>query len=357
MDFSVLHTQGWVKRLSAIALKPPGASKWTIAALIFAAAFVVRWLFGATINSISFAPFAPTIIVITLICGWQPALTCLIGAIICIWYFLTVPHGSFALIWPSPLILGLVAFTGAFEIFIVEGFTRMLVINARQQQKLNDLIQQQDTMFREMQHRVSNNMQFIVTMLTLAKRQLGRGVDSDEVFTNAIMRITSMAHLHRKLHDIASYNRGLQPMLQDILTELLAGLDVEIRMSVAPVSISLDQMSAAVLIVVEAVTNSIKYVYQPGLGTTLDVHLRELPGNRLVLMIRDDGPGNTASFNTVKSRPRLGLRIMQGLTIQLRGKLTVKSLRGMIIRVEFPKAQDVFIYDPDTQDEKLHKAA
>jgi two-component sensor histidine kinase len=58
-----------------------------------------------------------------------------------------------------------------------------------------------------------------------------------------------------------------------------------------------------------------------------------------VLKVRDDGPGTTDGADNAAAEPKLGMRILQGLTNQISGSLSIDLSRGREVIIEFPRAR------------------
>src|SRR3954470_9264933 len=133
-------------------------------------------------------------------------------------------------------------------------------------------------------------MQFVASMLRLARRDVA-DPSAAEVLEQAAARITSMAMMHRRLQDPATYADGLEPVLRDVLADLFQGVPVEVGLDLRPGPMPMHQMTVVVLLATEAASNAVKHVFRPERGTRFEVELRERSGGRLLLTVRDDGPG------------------------------------------------------------------
>jgi two-component sensor histidine kinase len=320
--------------LTAMTRRRQPVTGWVTAIGTSGVVAAIRYGFGPLLDGAPYLVFFPTVIVSALVGGWGPGLLA-IGLSVCT--ILTVEPPGFLLNgFGGPTSVVVFILIGSFDILLIDSLSRVLRVNARQQDAMQALTAQQETMFREMQHRVGNNMQFIASMLSLTRRQLPKGSGAEDILDEAIGRIASFARLHLKLHDIATYDRGLDAVLHDVLAELFAGVAVDIRMRVEPVGISMDQMTALVMIVVEAATNAIKHVFRHGAGTVFDVQLQTVADDQLLLLVHNDGL--SPDHEALPPRQTLGLRIMHGFAQQLNGTIKLERAGGMTVHVAFPRA-------------------
>jgi two-component sensor histidine kinase len=200
--------------------------------------------------------------------------------------------------------------------------------------RLNNI---QKNLFSELQHRVANNMQIIAAMLRITERDISDPI-ALELMGKAAARIDSLAQLHRQLYRPSAYAGGLEPVLQNVLAECFYGIPVKFKIDIEPNNLSIDQMTAIVLLVNEAALNAVKHVFRPVQGTAFAVALRERPDGTAVLTITDDGPGISSAQPTSLESKSLGMSIMRGFAQQLGGQLEMPpEMAGTTLRVEFVK--------------------
>ena len=321
----------WVSHLSSLTRRGSAARCWAVALALFATSLGARFALGDLLASIPFLTFFPAIVASTLLCGWRPGALVLTLSALAAWYFFLPPFWSFALSGPETLasLLGFLL-VGGLDVLLVAALVEVI-------RRLDTTARTQEDLFRELQHRVANNMQFVASMLRLARRDVA-DPSAAEVLEQAAARIAAMARLHRRLQDPATYARGLEPVLRDVLANLFQGMAVDVRLNIRPGPLSMQQMTAVVLLVTEAATNALKHVFRPARGTRFEVELREQVGDRLLLTVRDDGPGIDPARPPAPAGQQLGMHIMQALASQLGGNLQVGSRPGMTLAVEFARA-------------------
>ena len=152
----------------------------------------------------------------------------------------------------------------------------------------------------------------------------------------AIGRMSASAEMHRRLHDPAVFDNGLESMLQEVVATVIDQASVTVNLKVEELDLSLDQKSVIAMLVMEAAHNSAKHVFQRDLGSRFEVALQALPGHRAILRVNDDGPGAADAGDERPSQQNLGMRILQGLAGQIHGTLAAELDRGGKIMVDFP---------------------
>src|SRR5205085_9342564 len=74
------------------------------------------------------------------------------------------------------------------------------------------------TLFRELQHRVANNLQFVAALLHLQRKL---PLSKDAALAAAHLRLDVMGRIHRKLYDPANADRPITDFLRDLCTDLI----------------------------------------------------------------------------------------------------------------------------------------
>ena len=327
----------WIEWLSSVAeTRRPPAAKAAIAAAILVVSVTARFALADWMNQTTFMIFVPGIVLGALFCGlWYGAALVLLFGLVT-YYAIMPPAFSFTLADNTSIVqLALFLPIGGLIVILVAGLLELT-------RRLRTETETKEALFRELQHRVANNLQVVSLSLQDARRKI---VDPAAVqaIDQTIARVTTLAQLHRRLYDSATYQAGLEPILRDLLPGVFHGLPVEVRLSVEALNLPVNQMTAVLLLVNEAAVNAAKHVFREGHGSWFEVALRELGDGRIQLKIRDDGPGFPAEPSK-HARPGygLGMKVMQGFARQLGGVLNVEPGPGASLTVEFPKVQGQF---------------
>jgi two-component sensor histidine kinase len=277
---------------------------------------------GSASRAIPFLSFYPAILVAAVLLGWKEAIFVLVLSLSAGWYFF-LPRGMMLL--PAGW-----AFVGALNIAII------IALKALAQQ-LAEANERQRLLFQELQHRVANTLQATVGKLESVRRTIGsRPAEAANMLEEAIGRMSASAEMHRRLHDPAVFDNGLESMLQEVVGAVIDQASVTVNLKVEELDLSLDQKSVIAMLVMEAAHNSAKHVFQRDLGSRFEVALQALPGHRAILRVNDDGPGAADAGDERPSQQNLGMRILQGLADQIHGTLAAELDRGGKVMVDFP---------------------
>jgi len=148
----------------------------------------------------------------------------------------------------------------------------------------------------EANHRITNNLQLLVTLMSIEARRI-TDPDARAMIDLMINRIGAIASVHRQLYSTGDANTvDLGVYLSDLAQDLDqsgGGFDAPRTISVDPasVSVSADEASAVGIIVSELVGNARKYAYEPGAPVPVRIVLRERQPGGYSLEVSDKGRG------------------------------------------------------------------
>jgi two-component sensor histidine kinase len=202
------------------------------------------------------------------------------------------------------------------------------------QQELERLIEEKDTLLRELQHRVKNNLQMITALIRLEARNLPDDSTGSR-FDRLAGRIEALALLYRSLSDdLDSETIDLGVYLSEIASAVMRahapeGIRLDLKVDTWPVSVNVAMPTG--LVVNELLTNALKHAFPGREGGTITLHsLVEADGCRVV--VADDGVG-LAQDGTWPKPGKLGAMIVQSLRQNAKARLDVRSAPGEGMRV------------------------
>jgi PAS domain S-box-containing protein len=202
------------------------------------------------------------------------------------------------------------------------------------EEKLRRSLEEKEVLLREIHHRVKNNLQVISSLLSAQARDV-EAPAVRERFEETQDRIRSMATIHEQLYQSDDLARiDFDAYLETLLDELFRShrsARVERSLEADPQALPIDQAIPAGLIVNELVSNALEHAFPDGQGGTVSVAYRA-QGGEATLVVADDGDGAEA----LDSEGTLGLRLVRGLTRQLRGTLSTDTEDGVTVQVTFP---------------------
>jgi two-component sensor histidine kinase len=194
---------------------------------------------------------------------------------------------------------------------------------------------QTEILLRELQHRMKNNLQIVLSLISTQKRKTAN-VESRNVLDHIAGRVTAISLAQDQLstsQQLRIVNLGAY--LRALCAYIDTGRDeITIEVKAEDIDISVDQAVPVGLIVNEALTNATKYAFPDGRrGRVLIRFDADVPTRMGMLLIADDGVGIAAPRDNGS-----GLALTEQLAFQLGGALELDSApgKGTTIRVSFP---------------------
>ena len=223
------------------------------------------------------------------------------------------------------------------------------IIN-RQLVELNEILEVKKVLLSELQHRVKNNLQNIMSILEIQKESVDFN-NIDELIRANQNRINSMFLLQQKLDisksiDHINLEKGIDHLrLRDYINELAMlvrdsylhihkniSLDIDCSIEELPIQ----KAQPLGMIIVELISNSIKHGFKDQNSGIININIQQILDNTMSeIHYTDDGIG----FD-IKLAPKnkgLGLEIIYGLTDQLNGEISINPLhqKGFAVTIRF----------------------
>lgn len=197
---------------------------------------------------------------------------------------------------------------------------------------LEEALDQKTVLMRELQHRVKNNIQMMMSLITMS----ANGKESpqlDSFIDVAQLRLQAMASAQEAIYRSQSANVvKTKPFLETLVQTIIRGIapkKAELQLQIVDADLSNHTAHALSLIINELVTNAAKHGLQNGAGTV--VVTLERVGSDLELTVRDSGPG-IAPDATKRSS---GLRLVRGLCRQIGATFDLRAEGGTRCTIRF----------------------
>ena len=220
----------------------------------------------------------------------------------------------------------------------VEDVTDRRILDREQ----DELLRQKDIMLEEMNHRVSNSLQIIASILMLKARTV-TSQETRRHLEDAHGRVMAVASVqsHLRLPDAGgkiaarSYLTGLCESLSKSLID--EDRSIRISMEADPGAFTTEQAVSAGLITTELVINAIKHAFPDKASGLIDVRYESSP-SAWRLSVSDDGIGISRKLSEAPLRVGLGTSILEALTRQLGGHLvTSANSPGTTVSLTVPR--------------------
>ena len=203
----------------------------------------------------------------------------------------------------------------------------------------NQLLVEKDLLFKEVNHRVKNNLQIVMSLL--ASKSVSLTTESAKhVILESQNRVRSIALIHDQLHEtgnvteisLSLYIKELTNSLDDLVNNSIS--NIEMTCELDDIMLDVSQAIPIGIILNETVTNALKYAFPNNQKGKVIICVK-LIKKFVELEISDNGVGLPADFS-LSNVNSLGISLLKGLTHQLEGSLDIQNNNGLTILIKFP---------------------
>ncbi len=209
---------------------------------------------------------------------------------------------------------------------------RNITERKRAEEQLKAALRERELLFQELNHRVKNNLQVILSLFNL-QRSKSNDPKLIELLGEAHGRVHSISLAHERLYNSQSLGKiNIKDYLEGLLEHLQASWEekkhtVRIAAGIcACPDFDMDKAIPCGLIVNELVTNAFKHAFPEGRSGKIEVTMSPGGQGGYILAVKDDGIMLPPEV-TFDAASTLGLRLVQALAQSI-GRITVEREGG-----------------------------
>lgn len=226
----------------------------------------------------------------------------------------------------SPIILGL-CLASWWIIRLHQRDAHQAEVLQAQAGELNKLVELNTLLFREIHHRVKNNLQSVQALVRMQELP-------DAVKRDLQSRLAAMAAMHEHIYQHDRYvdidAHAFVPAVVDEV-KIAYGSPIDIQYEVDHVTVSRDHASPLALLLSELVTNTFKYAFPTSEFGTVLIRLEGRQEGRAYLTVRDNGVGMPEGAGDRRS---MGMRLVQGIVAQMEGTYSFRNDGGTVFEAD-----------------------
>jgi two-component system, sensor histidine kinase PdtaS len=197
-----------------------------------------------------------------------------------------------------------------------------------QRRNLEQTLNENQLLLREVHHRVKNNLQTIASLIQLQEMDPSTKRDLRA-------RIAAMAGVHEHLYSggrLGEINAAeyLQQVVEGVKASF--GRDVGFDLAVDQLKLQPDQALALGLIVTELLSNSLKHSFSDRSGDEISLTLTHDGADTGKLHVTDNG----RPFDPAANHKGIGLKLLKGFANQLHARYTLDGKNGLAFHMTFP---------------------
>lgn len=207
-------------------------------------------------------------------------------------------------------------------------------------------LHEKEVLLKEIHHRVKNNLQVISSLLNLQSEKI-KQPDLLETFMESQNRIRAMALVHEKLYqsknlsqiDFTEYVHSFVNQMSSSYSLTPDKVKMHMNADAVPHFFKIDTAVPCSLILNELISNSYKYAFPNNRKGNIYLNFRldkETKGIQyFLLQVADDGVGIAPNID-IKKTTSLGLQLVDMLTEQIEGTLSLERKGGTKFTIRFP---------------------
>jgi PAS domain S-box-containing protein len=208
------------------------------------------------------------------------------------------------------------------------------------QEKVNLLVREKELHLKEVHHRIKNNMNIIISILSIQSSFLSNS-EAISAIRDAENRVRSMMLLYDKLFrsenpDSLSIKDYLPALINEIIHVFPQSILVKVVTKLEDCILDVNTLSPLGIIINEIITNTMKHAFNENERGIITVESSFI-NNHVTLSIHDNGIGipDSIDIGSSNSSSGFGMKLIGILVKQIRGSIKIERLNGTKFIIEF----------------------
>lgn len=201
---------------------------------------------------------------------------------------------------------------------------------------LKKRIEERETLIKEINHRVKNNLQLINSLISLQEFYMDK-LDKKSILENIKRRIYSLSFVYEKFYKSESIEKlNVKNFIEDEINYLINSTGknpsgIKTAFDISEIYMNLEILIPLSLVINEIISNSLIHgIPYAGIISCM-LHVKE---NKIIFILGDNGKGLPDDFDILKS-DSLGIQIINSMISQMNGKLNIKNSDGLYYEIKF----------------------
>lgn len=209
----------------------------------------------------------------------------------------------------------------------------------KNESELQNSLKEKELLFREVHHRVKNNLAIISSFLALQGMNL-KDKKMHALLKSSQNRIRSMAMVHEQLYkDVDLVNIDVSVYIEQLVASIAASYteqldEIKIDLDIENIKMDIDKLIPVGLLINEIVSNSFKYAFEMTEKPKIKILLRKKGRSSYNLKISDNGIGLPKN-EIIENGGTIGFLLINTLIEQLQGSHKTESRNGTEYNITF----------------------
>ena len=220
----------------------------------------------------------------------------------------------------------------------IRGSNRDITDRKKAEEQIKSLLAEKELLLKEVHHRIKNNMNVIMSLLSLQSSTLRNNPSTVAALQDARSRVRSMMILYEKIYRSSDFRKiSTKQYIASLIDEIVSNFpnreSVTLRKHVDDFLLDAKILSPVGIILNELLTNAMKHAFTGRDKGEISVSLGA-EGNHVALIVQDNGIGIPESTGIADSTG-FGLQVVEMLTEQLEGAIRLERNKGSTFTLEF----------------------
>jgi two-component sensor histidine kinase len=213
---------------------------------------------------------------------------------------------------------------------------------SKRTEKIKRALKEKDVLLQEVNHRVKNNLNVIISLLNLKADAIHSGKSAIEAFEESRNLVYSMAMVHEELYQSSNLSEiNIKDYIENLAIKLIEiyqpFVEIEYKLQIANINIDIEKAIPCGLILTELITNALKHAYNDmeEKGVLKITYIKSETGD-CCISIKDNGSGLPGDIDIQKPEST-GLQLVSILADQINGRISVNTDNGTEFIIRFPE--------------------
>ncbi len=216
-----------------------------------------------------------------------------------------------------------------------------IVVRKQAEKDLKALVNERETLLKEIYHRVKNNLQIVSTLLKMQSEKIHDPVVK-KYFLESREKVTAISLIHDRLYGMRDLSKiDFSDYIESLVSsiKIMHTLDKPVKITVdsEKITLPIDIAMPCGLILNELILNALKHPFtNDSVNPEIQVKFSfDKIKNMYSMKVIDNGKGFPEKI-VFNSNDSMGLKLINTLTKQIDGTINMKSSNGTAINLEFP---------------------
>ena len=200
-------------------------------------------------------------------------------------------------------------------------------------------LKEKEMLLQEIHHRVKNNLQIISGILSLQNSNI-TDEKSKLLLAESQDRIQAIALLHKTMYQNDNFNVvDFQTYINELITYIKQtnknrNKNIVVKQHIKDLNFSIETAIPLSMLINEIVTNCYKHAFINLDSGEILISIQKHTLEKFILSIKDNGIGLPENYNELHTN-NIGFDLINGLSEQIDGKVTIHIEKGTEIIIEF----------------------